>query len=110
MVVLDAAREFHELARSSLGEEISASPAFAPHKIILRGAKHLICLGGKEIALLTFLALGASVGGNAVWSWLLRHLPASTVGLTGFLNPPLTLTSKFLLATFLPASFAFSIA
>jgi outer membrane protein assembly factor BamB len=48
LVVLDAAREFHELARSSLGEEVSASPAFAPHKIIIRGTKHLICLGGKD--------------------------------------------------------------
>jgi outer membrane protein assembly factor BamB len=48
LIVLDAARQFHELARSSLGEEVSASPAFAPHKVIIRGTKHLICIGGKD--------------------------------------------------------------
>ena len=45
----------------------------------------------------------------AVWTWLLRHLPASTVGFTVFLNPPLTTTSKFLLATLAPATFFFTI-
>jgi len=46
LIVLDATRQYHELAHSSLGEEISASPAFAPHRIILRGTQHLFCLGG----------------------------------------------------------------
>ena len=47
--------------------------------------------------------------GFAVWTWLLKHLPASTVGFTVFLNPPLTTTSKFLLASFFPATFLFVI-
>jgi O-acetylserine/cysteine efflux transporter len=74
------------------------------------GAPDVTRLDGTSIAWLAFLALGASVGGNAAWSWLLRRLPASTVGLTVFLNPPLTLTSKFVLAALLPASFAFAVA
>jgi drug/metabolite transporter (DMT)-like permease len=60
-------------------------------------------------ALLLYLALLASVFGNAVWSWLLRHLPASTTGFTVFLNPPLTAASKAVLAVAMPAAFTFSI-
>jgi len=48
LIVVDAARQFKELARSSLGEEVFASPAFAPHKIIVRGLKHLFCIGDKK--------------------------------------------------------------
>ena len=44
MIVLAAAREFKELARSPLGEPVLASPAFAQHRIFVRGLKHLICL------------------------------------------------------------------
>ena len=51
-----------------------------------------------------------AVLGNAVWTWLLRHLPASTVGFTVFLNPPLTTLSKWCLAALLPGVFVFSIA
>ena len=40
----------------------------------------------------------------------MKLLPASTVGLTIFLNPPLTTTGKFVLSTFLPGTFTFSIA
>ena len=58
---------------------------------------------------LLYLSLPCTVLGFALWTWLLRHLPASTVGFTVFLNPPLTTTSKFLLATFLPATFLFTI-
>jgi drug/metabolite transporter (DMT)-like permease len=50
-----------------------------------------------------------TVGGYALWTWLLRHLPASTVGFTVFLNPPLTTVSKFTLATLMPATFLFTI-
>jgi O-acetylserine/cysteine efflux transporter len=60
-------------------------------------------------ALLLYLVLLASVFGNAVWSWLLRHLPASTTGFTVFLNPPLTAASKAVLALVVPAAFTFSI-
>lgn len=78
--------------------------------LMFLGAPDVTRLGGKEIALLLYLSLVATIGGNAVWSWLLRHLPASTAGLTIFLNPPLTLASKFTLSSVLPATFAFSIA
>jgi drug/metabolite transporter (DMT)-like permease len=61
-------------------------------------------------ALLAYLSLAATVLGFAVWSWLLRFLPASTVGLTVFLNPPLTTASKASLSAVLPATFAFSVA
>ena len=39
----------------------------------------------------------------------MRHLPASTVGFTVFLNPPLTTLSKLTLSTLLPATFLFTI-
>jgi drug/metabolite transporter (DMT)-like permease len=60
-------------------------------------------------AALLYLSVPCTVLGFALWTWLLRHLPASTVGFTVFLNPPLTTTSKFLLATLFPATFAFAI-
>jgi O-acetylserine/cysteine efflux transporter len=58
---------------------------------------------------LLYLAIPCTVLGFAVWTWLLRYLPASTVGFTVFLNPPLTTTSKYLLAMLVPATFAFTI-
>jgi drug/metabolite transporter (DMT)-like permease len=56
-----------------------------------------------------YLSVPCTVGGYALWTWLLRHLPASTVGFTVFLNPPLTTVSKFTLATLMPATFLFTI-
>ncbi len=47
MAVFEAGREFKEIARSPLGEPVQASPAFAPNKMFVRGAKHLICVGAK---------------------------------------------------------------
>ena len=70
----------------------------------------LASLDAGDAALVAYLVLAATVFGNGVWSWLLRHLPASTVGLTVFLNPPLTLASKTLLSLLLPATFAVAIA
>jgi len=58
---------------------------------------------------LLYLAIPCTVLGFAVWTWLLRHLPASTVGFTVFLNPPLTTTSKYVFAAVMPATFAFTI-
>ena len=58
---------------------------------------------------LLYLSLPCTVIGFAIWSWLLRHLPASSVGFTVFLNPPLTSLSKFTLAVLFPATFMFSI-
>jgi outer membrane protein assembly factor BamB len=50
LVVVEAAREFNELARSSLGEKVFASPAFAQNRILVRGVKNLICIAGKNNA------------------------------------------------------------
>ncbi|MGB8168101.1 MAG: PQQ-binding-like beta-propeller repeat protein [Chthoniobacteraceae bacterium] len=47
LVVAAVAREFKELARSPLGEPVLASPAFAQHKIFVRGTRHLICIGDR---------------------------------------------------------------
>ena len=47
LVVVDAARQFKELARSPLNEPVFASPAFAQGKIFVRSLKHLICIGAK---------------------------------------------------------------
>ncbi len=58
---------------------------------------------------LAHLSLLCTVLGFALWSWLLRHLPASTTGFTIFLNPPLTTAYKWLLAALCPAAFAFSV-
>lgn len=58
---------------------------------------------------LEYLTLPCTVLGFALWTWLLRHLPASAVGLTVFLNPPLTTLSKAVLARLAPATFAFTI-
>jgi drug/metabolite transporter (DMT)-like permease len=99
-----------------------ASPALWTYLVLTFGAAPLIVLtpfaGGPamarldatEWALLLYLSLAATVFGNAVWSFLLRRLPASTTGFTVFLNPPLTTASKRVLSWLLPASFTFSIA
>ena len=58
---------------------------------------------------LTYLVLPCTVLGFALWTWLLKQLPASSVGLTVFLNPPMTTLSKYILATTLPATFVFTI-
>ena len=50
LVVAEVAREFKELGRSALGEAVFASPAFAPHKILVRGARHLICIAQTSAA------------------------------------------------------------
>jgi len=58
---------------------------------------------------LLYLSIPCTVLAFVVWTWLLRHLPASSVGFTVFLNPPLTTISKALFATLMPATFFFSI-
>ena len=47
LMVVEAGRGFKELARSPLGEEVFASPAFAPGKIFIRSMTHLFCLQAK---------------------------------------------------------------
>jgi outer membrane protein assembly factor BamB len=46
-IVAQAGPVYRELARSELGEEVQASPAFANGRIYLRGKKHLFSLGNK---------------------------------------------------------------
>jgi O-acetylserine/cysteine efflux transporter len=70
-------------------------------------------IGGPEMrqlsidgwAALLYLSVLCTLFGYAMWAWLLRHLPASTVGFTVFLNPPLTTVSKWLFALALPSVF-----
>lgn len=71
--------------------------------------RQIVALDAAGWLALAFLVLPCTVVGFAVWTWLLRHLPASSVGFTVFLNPPLTALSKLLLATLFPASFVFAI-
>ena len=71
------------------------------------GGPEMLALNGSGWAAVLYLSLLATVVGFATWTWLLRHLPASTVGLTIFLNPPLTTTSKAILAIAIPSMFTF---
>ncbi len=73
------------------------------------GGPEMLALDGLGWGALLYLALLCTVFGNAAWNWLVKHMPASSVGFTIFLNPPLTTTSKALLATFFPAIFVFQI-
>ena len=73
------------------------------------GGPELLALDLVGWSWLLYLSILATVVGFALWAWLLRHLPASTVGLTIFLNPPLTTLSKVFLALLLPATFAFQV-
>jgi len=54
-----------------------------------------------------YLSLPCTVLGFAMWTWLLQQLPATSVGFTVFLNPPMTLVSKLLLSLAFPATFLF---
>ena len=60
-------------------------------------------------AAVLYLALFCTLLGFLLWTWLLQHLPASSVGLTVFLNPPLTLGSKALLTWAFPGTFLFAV-
>lgn len=75
----------------------------------LGGWGQLGALDGPGWLALGYLVLPCTVAGFAVWTWLLRRLPASTVGFTVFLNPPLTALSKLALAALVPAVFVFQI-
>jgi len=70
--------------------------------------RHLADLDGTGWLCLLFLILPCTTLGSAVWAWLLRHHDASIVGLTIFLNPPITTASKLALTHISPA-FRFSI-
>lgn len=47
MMILQAGAEFKELARCELGEDCSATPAFAGGKIFVRGKENLFCIGNR---------------------------------------------------------------
>lgn len=65
----------------------------------------LAALDGAGWGAILYQSVLGTLGGYAVWGWLLRHLPASSIGFFTFLNPPLTAISKFLLASLFPAVF-----
>jgi outer membrane protein assembly factor BamB len=44
-IVVEAARKFKELLRTEMGDVFKASPAFAEHRIILRGETNIWCIG-----------------------------------------------------------------
>lgn len=69
------------------------------------GGPELLAMPVAGWAALLYLSLLCTLVGYAVWVWLLRHLPASTVGFTVFLNPPLTTASKLALSLLFPAVF-----
>jgi O-acetylserine/cysteine efflux transporter len=77
--------------------------------VLPRAWPKLVALDGPGWFALLYLAIPCAVIGNAVWTWLLRHMPASALGFTVFLNPPLTTLSKSILAAALPATFVFSV-
>lgn len=94
-----------------------ASPLVWTYLTVAAGSLPLLVLvpwsGGPEMlalpaggwAALLYLSVLCTLVGYAVWVSLLRHLPASTVGFTVFLNPPLTTLSKLALAALFPATF-----
>ena len=47
MVVMEAGRQFKEVARSEMADAFHASPAFAPDRIFLRGVTNVWCVGAK---------------------------------------------------------------
>ncbi len=69
------------------------------------GGPQILALSPSGWLALLHLSLLCTVLGYAVWTWLLGHLPASVVGFTAFLNPPLTTASKIVLALLWPALF-----
>ncbi|MEM7480104.1 MAG: EamA family transporter [Acidobacteriota bacterium] len=71
------------------------------------GGPEMLALDGTGWAAIAYLSLGATVLGFALWTQLLEFLPASTVGLTVFLNPPLTSISKAVLSRTHPETFSF---
>lgn len=48
MYIAEAGNEYKELAKSELGEECRASPAFADGRIYIRGIENLYCIGNSD--------------------------------------------------------------
>ena len=70
-----------------------------------KGREELAQMPADGWVAILFLSILCTFGGYAVWTWLLRHLPASTLGFTVFFNPPLTTTSQLVLALLFPTLF-----
>ena len=60
-------------------------------------------------AAVLYLSWPCTVLGFALWTWLLRHIQASTLGMAVFLNPPLTTLSKLTLSWAAPHTFRFQV-
>lgn len=45
--ILETGRTFKVLAKCPLGEEVNATPAYVGSRIVIRGEKHLYCIGAK---------------------------------------------------------------
>jgi len=58
--VIEAGREFRQLAAFEIGEEIYASPAVAGDRLLIRTRAHLLCVGGAK----PDAEAGASLGGT----------------------------------------------
>lgn len=74
-----------------------------------RAGHQIASLDGPGWTALAYLAWPCTVIGFAVWTGLLRYLPATVVGLTVFLNPPLATLSKALLSNAWPETFVFAV-
>jgi O-acetylserine/cysteine efflux transporter len=73
------------------------------------GGRALLALDGAGLLALGYLALLCTFVGFYLWAWLLERLPASTVGMTVFLNPPLALLSQAVLHRLFPGTFRFTL-
>ena len=104
------------------GKQVSWLPSYGPEMrggtaycsvVVSDGNGSPACdMGGPMLALdatgwtaVLYLSVLCPLLGYWIWTWLLRHLPASTLGFTVFFNPPLTTTSKMLLSLLFPAVF-----
>jgi drug/metabolite transporter (DMT)-like permease len=74
-----------------------------------RGGPEMMTLPADGWVAVLYLSVLCTLIGYAVWSWLLRHLEASTVGFTVFFNPPLTTVSKLVLSLLFPAVFVWQL-
>ncbi|MEE9562530.1 MAG: DMT family transporter [Thermoanaerobaculia bacterium] len=74
-----------------------------------RGGPEMMALPTDGWVALLYLSVLCTLIGYAVWTWLLKHLQASTVGFTVFFNPPLTTASKLFLSLLFPAVFVWQL-
>lgn len=73
------------------------------------GGAEMLALNAGGWAALAFLSGACTLLGFGLWSWLLVYLPASTLGFTVFLNPPLAMLSQWALARLFPDTFVFNL-